>query len=214
MTIFPDTNDATLQAVWHRAHSLSPPPPPSLYFSLSLLVRVAERPVNGAHQLADRVGLVSNDAEVGGVVEALGAAAAEHAGAALHLHHAVGVVLPLPDGPDAVDHGVVQPEGRLVGRDVEVSARVARHGEVPDPVDASAALHVVLEGLDRLVVLDLVHNVRRLAVPRAEVVGDVAPDAPRVGSVAVGLRVPGRGRPDYSGHGPEVDGHAFWGQTC
>ncbi|KAL1840858.1 hypothetical protein VTK73DRAFT_3646 [Phialemonium thermophilum] len=176
-----------------------------------LLVHVAERPVHRAQQVADLVRLLGHDAQVHGVVERLGPPAAHHAGAPLHLHHAVGVVLRLPDGPHAVDHGVVQPEGRLVGRDVEVAARVARHGEVADAVDAGAALHLVLERQDLRVPRDLLDDVRRLAVPRRQVVGDVAPDAPRVRAVPVGLRIPGGGRVGDGRHGSQIDGHAVGG---
>lgn len=134
---------------------------------------------------------------------------AEHARTARHLHHAVGIVLRLPDGPDTVDHGVVKPEGRLVRRDIKISAGVAGHGEMPNSVDAGATLHMVLEGTDFSVGGDTRYNIARLSVPGAEVVGDVAADATRVGAVAVRSRVLGRCWLGNRGHRTEVDGHAF-----
>jgi hypothetical protein len=79
---------------------------------------------------------------------------------------------------------------------------------VADPVNSGASLHDVLELQDVGVVADLGHNVRGLAVPGAEVVGDVTANAPRVGSVSVGLRVSGRSRLDNCSHGSKVHRHA------
>lgn len=45
-------------------------------------------------------------------------------------------VLHLPHPPDAVDVGVVRPEGRVAGAGVDVAARVAAERVVPAAVDA------------------------------------------------------------------------------
>lgn len=122
----------------------------------------------------------------------------------------------LPDGPDAVDFAVVDPEGRVVGRGVEVTARVAGNGVVACRVDAHAAaeatgaLHHVLEGGKVSAVLDQAEDVLGAEVAAREVVGDVTAEAARVASVAVGAGVTGRSRVDGGRDRAESYDHAVW----
>src|SRR4051812_8514768 len=95
------------------------------------LIHVAEWTLDGADQLANLVSPGTHDAKVDRVAERLKPAAeAHHGGAAGDDLLAVGKVLALPNVPGSVDHSVMKPKGRVVGRDVEVTARVASNGEV------------------------------------------------------------------------------------
>lgn len=62
-----------------------------------------------------------DDVHVDQVIERLRAPSAKHASAAVDDLEAGLEALGLPDRPEPVDHGVVHKEGRVVGRDVEVT---------------------------------------------------------------------------------------------
>lgn len=99
----------------------------------------------------------------------------------------------LPDPPRPVDLPVVQPKDRVAGADVEVASRVARDGEVAPAVDAVVArLRVPLHArLERPDVCGLGDQVRRVLVrrpARADELGHVPPEAPRVVLEEVVLR--------------------------
>ena len=123
---------------------------------MSLLVTVAVGTGEGVHDVAE--GLVVGDEAEGDLVGELhgvaGRVVGEGGGAADDVLAAPDVDV-LPDGPDLVDHGVVEEEDGVVGRGVEVlelgrtaahpvSATVNTHGVVV----VAVALHELLEVLD------------------------------------------------------------------
>jgi hypothetical protein len=129
-----------------RSHQTQPAKPPHL------LVTVAVRPSKRIHQVTKHRAL-GNKAERQGVLERHGVAAIEVVGA-VDLVLAGLAVHVLPDGPDAVDHGVVDVEDGVVGGRVEV---LELRGAAADPVAAAVhaelvvadvALHQALEVLD------------------------------------------------------------------
>lgn len=85
----------------------------------------------------------------------------------------------LPDPPNAVDHRMVQIEGRVAGRDVEVSPWIAAERVVAASVDADVAgagnaLHDCLEVADVVVVEDRGDDGGRVGVLAVDRVGQVA----------------------------------------
>lgn len=98
-------------------------------------------------------------------------------------------ILHLPDIPRAIDHSVVQPEGRVAGRCVEVGPGVSGDGEVAARVHAVLGLHLVLECADGGRARDEGGDLGGRAVARCEVVGEIALDAAGVVAVAVASRV-------------------------
>lgn len=98
-------------------------------------------------------------------------------------------------------------------RKVEVVAyprRMHAHPRIRSPKAEPApdTLHHALEGPNVGGARNQADNVGRARVLAAELVGDVAAQAPRVVPVAVGARVGRRGRVDGGGDGAEADGHA------
>ena len=132
-------------------HASADAPPSSMsvsQYGISSLVDIAERPINRTHERAHRVHLLIDVCYVNIVGQLGKSTSTEHVGLARNDLHAICQVLRLPDIPDAVDHAVQQPEGRVAGRVVEVATRVRADGEVCRAVHTRAALQRVLEGAD------------------------------------------------------------------
>jgi hypothetical protein len=164
---------------------------------------------------------------VNGIIESgQRAAPAHHTRAASNDKLARLEVEALPDVPGAVDHGVVDVEGRVVGRGVEVTARVTRDGVVAGTVhahdellltaageageaaaEAADRLHGILEAADVVGASDQADHVLRTQVLPGQDVGDVAAQAARVVAVAIGTRVARRSGVDDGSHGAEGDDH-------
>jgi len=186
------------------------------------LVDVAEGALYCADQIFDLVHLLADNAHVDGILKRLHPVTAPATKPSKAAHHgraagddllAVGKILRLPDVPGAVDHAVMEPKGRVVGRDVKVAARIAGDGEVAGIVHAHAArgtdvLHRVLEGADVAAVLDEGHDVLCAAVSAAELVRNVTTQAARVVAVPISTRVTGRSRVDSHGERAESHCHA------
>lgn len=175
---------------------------------LPLLVRVTKRPIHGAYKVTNLPHLVAHNPKINKVIETLLLAKAHHGRATRHDIRAGIQVLHLPDGPGSVNLSVVHPEGRIVGRGVEVAARVTGNGEVACAVDARAALHYVLERAEVLAGCDEAEDVLGAEVSAGEVVGNVTSQAAGIDSVTVGTRISGRRWVDCWGYWAEVDDHA------
>ena len=121
----------------------------------ALEVDVTERSCSGAQQVLDLKWRASGKANVDEVVDGgvgAGRVVQERPGAG-DRRGPLGAVLgrqKLPNPPDAVDHGVVEVEGRVAGGHEEVAAGIASHGVVATAVDADVSrpwdsLHLHLE---------------------------------------------------------------------
>lgn len=161
-----------------------------------LRINVAERASNGAHGVPNGDDILVRVPQVDDVVErgvAAGWVVVEGDGAADGVGTR-GDVLVLPRPPHAVDHRVVQPEGRIARRREQVAARVAVDRHVPARVRAEeavgeVALHQRLEGRDVRVRRDEGGCVEVGRPLRRHPDVDVAAQATRVQPEAVRLRV-------------------------
>lgn len=91
----------------------------------------------------------------------------------------------LPDPPHAVDHPMMQPEGRIPGADEHVPAGIAAHGVVAAAVDADRPaagdpLHSHLEIPDILVVEEELHDGGGIGITLENRGREIALQAPRV----------------------------------
>jgi hypothetical protein len=87
-----------------------------------------------------------------------------------------------------------------------VARAVHAHAVAAADAEAAHALHDVLEGPDGGLARDQADDVLRARVARRELVGDVAPQAARVGAVAVGARVARGGGVCVAGAGISMGG--------
>ena len=96
-------------------------------------VDIAERTINSAHSIPHSLGrdgarvahikhIIKGNSARRGLVE-------QGAGTRDGVEAVEGVQV-LPDPPDAINHGVVQVEGWVAGRNHEVAAGITAHGEV------------------------------------------------------------------------------------
>lgn len=158
-----------------------------LHLSPLLLINIAKRPINSAHQLFDLplLPIDIHDIQIYHILERLRLPTAHHTRASRNNLLPVCKVLRLPDIPRAIDHAMVQPEGRVARRDVEVGPWVPGDCEVAAAVHAVLALHVVLEGADVCGARDEGGDFGCRGVACCQVVGDVTFDAARVVAEAV-----------------------------
>lgn len=177
---------------------------------LSLLVAVAVGAGEGVHEVAEDL-VVGDEAERNGVGELHGVAGrvvGEGRGTADDVLAAPDVEV-LPDGPDVVDHAVVDKEDGVVGRRVEVlelrrtaAQPVATTVDTDGVVVVAVALHELLEVLDVDHVEEQLSDVRVGVVGAADVVVEVTGQAAAVMvEVAFNVLV---GRADGSEVGDEV----------
>lgn len=188
---------------------------------MHLQVDVAERTIEGAHEVLDLL-LLASPAVLDVVVKGgVGTGGDVQEGVCAHQRkvavHALGGAQHLPDPPDTVDHGVVKVEGRVAGRGVDITAGVAAEGVVATAVDANVtasgdALHHHLEVVDVLGLEDVVEDAGGVGVSRVDGIAEISLQAARVPRKGVGDGQGGAAG-QVEGRRAQVDGHVLEGTS-
>ena len=155
-----------------------------------LLVNITKRSINNTHEILELVfgGVHIRDVDS---IRKLLCPAAHHGCSTSHDLHPVVKILALPDSPETIDATMKNPERGIIGRSVEISARVRTNGEMSSSVythtaTGSRTLESVLETANVTLAGDERGEVAGCSVAGAEIWAKVAAQAPWVVAKSIG----------------------------